>query len=106
MSEARVDTSLPLFAMSAGSKSASNFGRLALVVDLNAASWATFFEEGKSSQGSHLTLSSFLDQLLALAHQYSMLDRNNRVSLMTFNTEWCVLLESIKSVEFRAMTAD
>ena len=92
--------------MSSGSKSASTFGRLALVVDLNAASWATFLEEGKSAQGSRLTLSSFLDQILALAHQYSMLDRNNRVSLMTFNSEWCVFLKPAKCPRFRLYTDD
>lgn len=72
-------------------RTSSVFGRLLLILDLNPARWASFFEEHlPPDSGPRLRPSPFLDHIFAFVHQYTTLNRVNKVSLMTMSPEWCV----------------
>jgi transcription initiation factor TFIIH subunit 3 len=71
--------------MADSSKGLTSFGRLAIVLDLSPASWASLFQEQDASDQASLSLSSFLDQIIAFSRQYSMLNRNNRISLISIS---------------------
>lgn len=64
------------------------YGRLALILDLCPKSWASFFEEQSThASGDALSISVILDLVCAYAHQYYMINRNNRISLLTMSPE-------------------
>lgn len=72
----------------------TSFGRLAIVLDVNVERWATLFEETATEPESSLSLSFTLDSIIAFAHQYNTLNRDNRISFWTMDDERCVLFIS------------
>ena len=79
--------------MTDSNDSLSSHGRIAIVLDLCPKSWASFFEEQSSlAPDAVLGISAFLDLICAFAHQYNMVNRNNRVSLLALTPAVCVSL--------------
>lgn len=75
------------------SKGLTSFARLAIVLDLSPASWALLNSPAhtntSSPQSEHtMTLHHLLDHLLVFSHQYHILNRSNRISLLTLSPKW------------------
>jgi hypothetical protein len=84
----------------------SSFGRVALVLDLAPSSWASLAQgKDSSSKVCNIVLSEFLDQIVIFAHQYHMLNRSNRLSLITMAGKWYVKPGAKREFAFLAQCA-
>lgn len=78
------------------SKGLQSFGRVVLIVDMSPSGWAAL-KEAQNATGTlnvasedALSIAKVLELIFMFAHQYNMLNRSNRISLISLTSTWYV----------------